>query len=242
MFYYLIEPILVYNWILVLAAVIPAVILMIKVYKSDHIEKESPRLLRKLIIAGILSTLIAMIEERIGQWILSSFVQENTQLYNILLYFVVVAISEESSKYLMMKKYSWNSPDFNCQYDGVVYATFTSLGFALWENINYVLSYGFSTAIVRAITAIPGHACFGVFMGIFYGIAKKYHNRNYNFLSGIFRFFSIFIPALLHGGYDYIATLQDTQKAWYFVPFVAVLFVVSYCVVNRSAKKDRYID
>lgn len=242
MFYYLIEPILVYNWILVLAAVIPAVILMIKVYKSDHIEKESPRLLRKLIIAGILSTLIAMIEERIGQWILSSFVKENTQLYNILLYFVVVAISEESSKYLMMKKYSWNSPDFNCQYDGVVYATFTSLGFALWENINYVLSYGFSTAIVRAITAIPGHACFGVFMGIFYGIAKKYYNKNHNILSGIFRFFSIFIPALLHGCYDYIATLQDTQKAWYFVPFVAVLFVVSYCVVNRSAKKYRYID
>ena len=83
MFYYLIEPILVYNWILVLAAVIPAAILMIKVYKSDHIEKESPRLLRKLIIAGILSTLIAMIEERIGQWILSSFVKENTQLYNM---------------------------------------------------------------------------------------------------------------------------------------------------------------
>ena len=88
-------------------------------------------------------------------------------LYQIILYFVIVAIAEESSKYFFLKKRTWNNPEFNCQYDGVVYAVFVSLGFALWENINYVLSYGFSTAIVRAITAIPGHACFGVFMGVF---------------------------------------------------------------------------
>lgn len=91
--------------------------------------------------------------------------------------FVIVAIAEESSKYFFLKKRTWNNPEFNCQYDGVVYAVFVSLGFALWENINYVLSYGFSTAIVRAITAIPGHACFGVFMGVFYGLARKQYNR-----------------------------------------------------------------
>ena len=50
---------------------------------------------------------------------------------------------------------------------GKVYAVFVSLGFALWENISYVLHFGFQTAIVRSLTAIPGHACFGVFMGAF---------------------------------------------------------------------------
>ena len=33
-----------YNWILILAAVIPAVFLMIKVYRADRMEKERPRL------------------------------------------------------------------------------------------------------------------------------------------------------------------------------------------------------
>ena len=55
MFYFLLEPIMMYNWILILAAVIPAVFLMVKVYRSDRIEKESGYLLRKLVVAGIIS-------------------------------------------------------------------------------------------------------------------------------------------------------------------------------------------
>ena len=49
MFYFLLEPIMMYNWLLILAAVIPAVFLMVKVYRSDRIEKESGYLLRKLV-------------------------------------------------------------------------------------------------------------------------------------------------------------------------------------------------
>ncbi len=127
------KPIMMYNWILILAAVIPAVFLMIKVYRADRMEKESGYLLRQLVIAGILSTIIALIEEKIGEWILSCFVPENTLLYQIILYFVIVAIAEESSKYFFLKKRTWNNPEFNCQYDGVVYAVFVSLGFALWK-------------------------------------------------------------------------------------------------------------
>ena len=54
MFYYLLRPIMTYNFILIIAAVIPAIILMVKVYKSDRLEKESPQLLWSLVKAGIL--------------------------------------------------------------------------------------------------------------------------------------------------------------------------------------------
>ena len=47
-----------------------------------------------------------------------------------------------------------------------------ALGFAAFENVKYVYSYGFATGLVRAVTAVPGHAIFGVFMGYFYGYAK----------------------------------------------------------------------
>mgnify|MGYP000903785935 FL=1 len=241
MFYFILEPIMMYNWILILAAVIPAVFLMIKVYRADRMEKESGYLLRQLVIAGILSTIIALIEEKIGEWILSCFVPENTLLYQIILYFVIVAIAEESSKYFFLKKRTWNNPEFNCQYDGVVYAVFVSLGFALWENINYVLSYGFSTAIVRAITAIPGHACFGVFMGVFYGLARKQYNHGKMFSSKIFRIFSIVLPVLLHGSYDFIASMENTMGGLYFVAFVIILFALSFGLVNISSKNDKYI-
>ncbi len=241
MFYFLLEPIMMYNWILILAAVIPAVFLMVKVYRSDRIEKENGYLLRKLVVAGILSTILALIEERVGEWLLSCFVPENTLLYQIILYFVIVAIAEESSKYIFLKKRTWDNAEFNCQYDGVVYAVFVSLGFALWENINYVLSYGFSTAIVRAVTAIPGHACFGVFMGVFYGLARKQYNRGRLFSSKIFRICSIIVPALLHGAYDFIATMEYSIGGLYFAVFVIILFALSFGLVSFSSKNDRYI-
>ena len=241
MFYFLLAPIMTYNLILIAAAVIPAVILMIRVYRSDKLEKESPQLLRQLVIAGILASLLAMVEERLLSWLLSAMIGTGTVLYNVILYFGIVAFAEESSKYLLLKRRSWNSSEFDCRFDGVVYAVFVSLGFALWENISYVMLYGFSTALVRAVTAIPGHACFGVFMGIFYALAKESELAGDGARSKLYRFLSVLVPALLHGAYDYIASLEIVNSGWYFVIFIAVLFAVSFVLVSRASKDDHYM-
>ena len=241
MFYYLLEPFLSFHFILIAAAVIPAFFLMIKVYRSDRLEKESPRLLFNLVKAGILSSLLALVEERVLSVLLGMCVAPDDPMYNVILYFGIVAFSEESSKYIFMKHSTWKNPEFDCQYDGVVYAVFVSLGFALWENISYVLQYGFSTAVVRACTAIPGHACFGVFMGVFYGIAKKYANRGDAGTAKLFRILSVLFPAGLHGAYDYIATMEEYTGDGIFIVFIVVLFAVSYILVNRMSRNDRYI-
>lgn len=242
MFYFLLRPILSYNLILILAAVIPAVILMVKVARSDKLEKESPKLLGTLVVMGILSALLALIEERVLSWLLDLCLSEESPAYNVILYFGIVAGAEESSKFIMLRLRTWRHKDFNCQYDGVVYAVFVSLGFALWENISYVTHYGFSTALVRAVTAIPGHACFGVFMGIFYGIAKRCDYRGQKGLSKFWRVMSVVVPMLLHGTYDYLATIADQVYSWIFVGFVVVLFAVSFVLVHRMSKRDRYIN
>ena len=238
MFYFLISSLMTYNFILLAAAVIPAVVLMVKVYRSDRLEPESPSWLWALMRAGILSSLIALVAEYLLNSLLDMTVSDQ-DMYMILLYFGVVAFSEEGAKYFMLHRYSWNSGEFNCQYDGVVYAVFVSLGFALWENISYVLHYGFSTAVIRAVTAIPGHACFGVFMGVFYGIARKYANRGNRDKSVVCQVLAVLVPAALHGAYDYIASIEG--NSWYFVGFIALMFVLSYFMVFRSSKLDQYI-
>jgi len=228
-----------FDYFLIGAAVIPAIILMIRVYKSDRLERESPAMLWRLVRAGIFSSLIALVLERISEMILNFTVSMESPLYNIILYFVIVAFSEEGAKYLLLNRRTWNSPEFNCQYDGVVYAVFVSLGFAMWENISYVLSFGFGTAIIRALTAIPGHACFGVFMGVFYGIARKYENLDRRKTARFFRVLALILPALLHGLYDYIAT--EDAKNYVFIGFVVILFLVSYILVGKMSKTDQYI-
>lgn len=229
------------NPILIAAAVIPAVVLLVKVYKVDHLDKESPRLLWNLVVRGVIATVFAMLTEWIGEFVLSSFVQEGTVLYNFLLYFIVVAVSEEGFKYLLMKQRTWKDPEFNFQFDGVVYAVFVSLGFALWENISYVLMYGFETALVRAVTAVPGHACFGVFMGAWYGLAKKYESYGMHSQSKTCRVVALLSSIVLHGCYDFTASIENQNYAWIFVAFVVVMFLVAFRLVKKLSQNDRYV-
>ena len=226
---------------LVIFAVLPAAVLMSYIYKKDTLEKEPPALLRKLALFGIAAIIPAIILETVGSAVLSMFFETNSLAYAVLMNFVVIAGAEEGCKFFFLKRKSWNSPDFNCQFDGVVYAVFVSLGFALLENIMYVLQYGFSTAVARALLSVPGHACFGVFMGSFYGMAKRYENGGCprNCQNCLRR--SVLLPMLLHGIYDFIAT-TNIGGAVVFLVFVAVTFAYGIRLTNRLSKEDCYID
>ena len=230
------------NPILIAAAVLPALFLLRCVYRADRLEREPAGLLVSLVCFGILATFAALVTEQIGEAALGIFVPEYTTAYNAVLYFVIVALSEEGFKYLLLKARTWRSPDFNCQFDGVVYAVFVSLGFALWENISYVVMYGLGTAAVRAVTAVPGHACFGVFMGAFYGLAKRYDNFGDWSRSRRCRQLAVLVSVLLHGAYDFVATLEFEGYAWIFAAFVAVLFFAAYRMIKRLSRDDRFID
>ena len=86
------------NPILIAAAVIPAIVLLRFVYKEDRLDKESPGLLLSLVIFGILSTFAAIVTEQIGEAILGILLPQSSPAYNVLLYVVVVALSEEGFK------------------------------------------------------------------------------------------------------------------------------------------------
>ena len=102
--------------------------------------------------------------------------------------------------------------------------------------------YGLGTAMVRAVTAVPGHACFGVFMGAFYGMAKRYDNYGYPEESKRCRRLAVVVPMVLHGIYDYIASSESGSSEWIFLLFVAALFLLTSRMVKRLSQSDRYID
>ena len=230
-----------WNPVLIAAAVIPAIVLLIRVWRLDRLEKESPMLLLNLVMQGIFATFLAMLAEKAGTWLLERTFVPESFVFQILLYFIVVGLSEEGFKYMMLKRRTWRNPEFNCQFDGVVYAVSVSLGFALFENIEYVMLYGFSTAVVRSVTAIPGHACFGVFMGAFYGAAKRLQNYGKRGASAFVRWMAVIVPTLLHGAYDYIASNTQVQGSLYFLAFIAALFLAAFLLAGRLSKEDRYI-
>ena len=226
--------------VLIIAAVVPAAALMVFVYRADRLDKEPTALLWRLILQGVIATALATFAERIGASVLSRILNPESAVYQAVFCFLVVGLSEEGFKYLLLKRFTWNSPHFNCRFDGVVYAVFVSLGFALWENISYVALYGIQTALVRALTAVPGHASFGVFMGAWYGLAKSHERHGHTKYSLLCRRLAVFCPVLLHGLYDLIAMLSEIPS-WIFIIFIALLFLAAFTMTRSISRKDQYI-
>lgn len=222
------------------AAVIPGIVLLVYIYRMDKLEREPVSLLISLAIWGVLSTIIAALLEGIGENVLALFFgQETSEIRALAEYFLVVGLAEEWSKYMMLKRYSWRHPAFDCRFDGVVYAVVVSLGFAIFENVGYVAMYGMSTALIRAVTAVPGHACFGAFMGLYYGVAKEKFVNGEMKASSSLRNKAVIVPMLWHGAYDYLATRSGTAGLAFF-PFVVIMFIIVLVKIHRSAKNDHY--
>lgn len=202
------------SMILLLAAIAPSAALMYYFYMKDKYEKEPRHLLVKAFLLGAISVIpILIVEMR-----LNIFDIGDKRLIAVsYTAFIVAGLVEEAFKFLMFYLLIWRNNEFDEMYDGIVYSVFISLGFATVENIAYVLSTGFSVALLRSITAVPAHALFGVTMGYYLGIGKfvRQPYKTKYFLMGLF------VPVLLHGIYDFILLSHR-----YYITAVFVIYMV----------------
>ena len=228
-------------WICLVAALVPAIALLIYVYRQDRIEKEPTPLLMKLLGFGVLSALIAAIIETVGEWILGIFVDSTLKVYWVLYAFLIVAASEEGFKYLFLKKNTWKHPAFNYRFDAVVYAIFVSLGFAAFENIFYVLDYGLGTAFLRAVISIPGHFGFAMIMGYFYGKAKEAEQNKDEKGCERNQLLAFLIPLILHGIFDALLMVESDYAGAVFVLFIVVFYIFVFILLRKESKNDHPI-
>ena len=225
--------------ILLAAAVLPAAFLLYRVYKMDTIEKEPWSILRKLLLWGALSGIPAALVESLLTGVFQNLLQEGTLLYNFVFGFVVAALVEESFKFFFLYKFTFKSPHFNYRFDGVVYAVFVSMGFAILENILYVFQGGMGVALSRALLALPLHAACGVYMGIAYGQQKV--NSLYKPASfGAVARACLPVPILIHGFYDSCAFSAEKYPIFLlvFVVFVILVFIFTLRQLNKASQTD----
>lgn len=227
--------------IYVLAAVVPAIVLLWYVYRRDRVEREPLGLLLSLLWKGVLAALCSITLETIGQLVLNALVPEGTLLHTILLAFVVVAAVEEGTKFFFLKRRTWYDYNFNYRFDAIVYSVFVSLGFAAFENIQYVFSYGLSVALPRALLSLPGHMAFAVFMGVYYGRAKLRDNYGQTGAAKSDLMMAYFVAVLLHGFYDACAMIGTTRATILFILFAVVTYIRMFRIVKKESDRDRPI-
>lgn len=218
--------------VLFLMALAPVVIIASYIYYRDKYEKEPIWLLIKALIAGGLTVIPILFVEEFLMVFIDLFDGILRPAYNA---FVVAAFSEELFKYLALMLLFWKSKEFNEKFDGIVYAVFISLGFAAVENILYVTDNGYSTGLIRAITAVPAHAIFGVTMGFYTGLAKFYKKERTQLLIK-----SLALPILLHGIYDFVLMAGNKWLFIVFVAFVAYLYIIGLKRLKKLSDQSIY--
>lgn len=216
----------IYTLSLLALAVGPALAIMVFVYGRDSHDKEPFGVLLASFLWGCFSVVPAIILETILPGLIPA--SNGSSILSVAIYaFVVIAFSEEFSKYIFLRRYSWRKKSFNEPFDGIVYAVMIGMGFATIENLLYVFGAGtpqnqWTTAGLRAVTAIPAHASFAVIMGYYAGIAK-FHPNN----PRLYLWTGVILATVLHGFYDFFL-FQNITAGLYLGAFVSLLLGIYY--------------
>ena len=109
-----------------LAAIAPAVILLLLFYKVDRFEPEPIKLLLKLYFLGMISVIPVLIMETILTS-LNFFTLFDNDLMNLYDALVVAGFSEELYKWIIVLIFAYRSREFDEYIDGIIYCVFVSL-------------------------------------------------------------------------------------------------------------------
>lgn len=230
--------------ILLFLAILPVLIILIYVYSKDR-NKEPFFLLIKLFISGFVSCGLVLFLSSYMENIASVFVPNASKniLEMVIYSFIGVALIEEFSKWFMVYAIGYYNKEFDEVYDGLVYAVFVSLGFAFIENILYVMiSSSIETAIVRALCAVPSHACDAIFMGHHISIAKQYDVKGDKKKKRKHLLLSILMPTIIHGIYDFCLLSGYKILIITFTAFIVFMYYISISTLKDMSLSKRKIN
>ncbi|HEY3806333.1 MAG TPA: PrsW family intramembrane metalloprotease [Kofleriaceae bacterium] len=227
---------------------IPALVAMWLVDRLDAKRPEPPRLRRLVAFGGMLSVLPAIVLELVlGKTIGAAVAPTTTYQGATFQAFIVAAFVEEACKLAVVYWLVWRRPEFDERMDGIVYASRAGLGFALVENVLYLLnqqSLGGQLAlwVTRAVLVVPGHAMWTGMAGAMIA-RRRFDGRGLGLVGGYL------LAVAFHGAYDCCVFLQ--QPLHYeghhvlvalVVPCLVGLTVLAYVVLRAMARTALKLD
>ncbi len=193
--------------LVLIVSFIPGLIICLLGYL--FIEKKTKESLITIIISFLVGVVISFIAFYFEQFLFESDFSSTSNFFTVSKEaFLWVALPEELLKFIALFFICYFSKSLDRPSDVILYSLFISMGFATIENVLYGYVYGIETSLIRAFTAIPAHATFGIFMGI---IFAAYHFRITKYRKWVIILFAVFFVVIIHGIYDFFI-LQDYSE------------------------------
>jgi RsiW-degrading membrane proteinase PrsW (M82 family) len=219
-----------YDATVIIVSVLPGIAFLLLIMRMDRQEPEPLGLVIRIMCLGAGSAIVASLAET-GLDILPVF-RTPGPVGTAMTAFVQVAPVEELCKLGVVLLFVWRNPNFNEENDGIVYVGASAVGFALLENVTYVVRNGIGTGIVRAFTAIPLHVFTAVVMGLHVGRARfaaSGARRNLLVLQGFA------IAWFFHGLYDVLA-MSESGLPILLLPVLAGLLAFGIMALKRGRR------
>lgn len=221
-------------------AVLPAIILLFYTYQQDKMQREPVRMIVKGFLFGCLSVFCSFFIS-VPSMNLGLFPSEIHSFWDALRQaFFGAAIPEETAKLLCLWLFLRKNPYFDERMDGIVYAVCVGMGFAAFENVEYLFAAGtdwVTTGIGRSLTAIPGHFGFAVVMGYYFSLNHfdRYRSPGAGLKMWLY-------PVLGHGIYDTVAMMSTvTPQLSGAITIVILLFCFKMIQWARESMKKHLI-
>ena len=197
-----------YTVLLLAVSVAPGLAFLVVIMRIDRREPEPKALVARVLGLGAVAGIAAALVEAALDWI--PLFHAGGLLGPAAEALLQVAPEEEAAKLAVVLLFVWRNPNFNEENDGVVYVGASAVGFAVLENIAYVVQNGIGTGILRAFTSVPLHVFTAVVLGLYVGRARFSSSaavRNRLVLTGF-----LFAWAA-HGAYDTFALSKNALAA-----------------------------
>jgi RsiW-degrading membrane proteinase PrsW (M82 family) len=186
---------------------IPALAALAIVDRLDR-KRPEPRALRYLVAAMGAVAVLPVFFAAMAWNLFAADTVPPTFTYNGALFhsYVLSAGTEELIKIAVVYWAVWRRPEFDKRMDSLVYAGRAGLGFALIENVVYMVNQtSVETAVwaaaLRAVLAVPGHALWTSLIGYF-AARRRFDHVGPGIVGGYA------LAVLLHGTYDYAVFAQ----------------------------------
>jgi protease PrsW len=235
------------SWI-ALSGAIPALVAMWLIDRLDAKRPEPASTRRLVAFVGMLSVIPALVIElvlanTVGEAVPPLLTYQGASFHA----FVVAAIVEEACKILVVYWVVWRRPEFDERMDGIVYASRAGLGFALVENVLYLLhqqSVGgeIQLWIMRAVLSVPGHAMWTGMIGAM-AARRRFDGKGLGLAGGYL------LAVAFHGTYDFCVYLQQPLHleghdtlALFTMPALVALTVIAFFVLRTMARNALALD
>ena len=226
--------------IFVFLAILPVGLICWYISNKAH-NSEPFGMLVLLFILGCISCIPAALAELFFAGIVGIEPTNDSSLGAIFIYtFFGIAFIEEVVKWIATYLVGFNNKAFDKAYDMIIYAVFTSLGFAFLEDVLYIVGseHAIATAVMRAVISIPGHACFAIIMGYFLSIVRFYSNAKNRGKEVLFTLLSILIPTAIHAIFDTLLVKENMIYTMIFFIFVIAVNILCFTNAHKLYKKN----